>query len=164
MTETDSFNLTCFDDDFERHTEEINSYYECKLRSSCLEKKLKHWFFRFGNARLYRIELEVPWQTNAEEGRGNNKDRDTHERTEHQPGIRFPRWAPRTNHNTEQVWNAEATKHPLRYQEEDYNLQPDHGQDEKQKPFDSEITLSENMNMRLFSLRRTRSRDVAQAL
>lgn len=33
MTETEaSFNLTCFDDDFEKHTEEINEYYECKFR------------------------------------------------------------------------------------------------------------------------------------
>lgn len=33
MTDTDaSFNLTCFDDDFEKHTEEINEYYECKYK------------------------------------------------------------------------------------------------------------------------------------
>lgn len=32
MTETEaSFNLTCFDDDFDKHTEEINEYYECEL-------------------------------------------------------------------------------------------------------------------------------------
>lgn len=32
MTETEaSFNLTCFDDDFDKHTEEINEYYECKF-------------------------------------------------------------------------------------------------------------------------------------
>lgn len=31
MTEADpSFHLTCFDDDFEKHTEEINEYFECK--------------------------------------------------------------------------------------------------------------------------------------
>lgn len=33
MTETESsFNLTCFDDDFDKHTEEINEYYECKWK------------------------------------------------------------------------------------------------------------------------------------
>lgn len=31
MTENDaSFNMTCFEDDFDKHTEEINEYYECK--------------------------------------------------------------------------------------------------------------------------------------
>lgn len=31
MTETEaSFNLTCFEDDFDKHIEEINEYYECK--------------------------------------------------------------------------------------------------------------------------------------
>lgn len=31
MNETEAtFNLTCFDDDFDKHLEEINEYYECK--------------------------------------------------------------------------------------------------------------------------------------
>lgn len=28
--ESSSFNLNCFDDDFDKHVEEINEYYECK--------------------------------------------------------------------------------------------------------------------------------------
>lgn len=44
MTETDSFNLTCFDDDFESLgiSMQINEYYECKWQSPWLGKKLKH--------------------------------------------------------------------------------------------------------------------------
>lgn len=31
MTETDApFNLACFEDDFDKHVEEINEYYECE--------------------------------------------------------------------------------------------------------------------------------------
>ena len=42
MTETEaSFNLTCFDDDFDKHIEEINEYYECKFR---ITKIYKHLF------------------------------------------------------------------------------------------------------------------------
>lgn len=33
MTESESsFNLNCFEDDFDKHVEEINEYYECKCR------------------------------------------------------------------------------------------------------------------------------------
>lgn len=32
MTEAESsFHLPCFEDDFEKHTEEINDYYECEF-------------------------------------------------------------------------------------------------------------------------------------
>lgn len=40
--ESSSFNLNCFDDDFEniKHIEEINDYYECRVQKKCLIIKL----------------------------------------------------------------------------------------------------------------------------
>lgn len=46
MTETEaSFNLTCFEDDFEKHAEEINEYYECNSSRNCKFRHLLNIFF-----------------------------------------------------------------------------------------------------------------------